>query len=437
MQIKVIKNIVWLSSEQVLRLAIGFFVGAWTARYLQPEQYGLLNYLLAFIGIFSPLANLNDLNQIAIRDIAIDPASKNEVLGNTFYLKISGALSALILSVGLIFVLKPDDHLSQIIILLISSSSGLFYAFSTIDYWFQYKVQSRYSVIAKNSAFITTNLIRIGLIVLHFPLIAFAWLIAFEYLLTSICLVAVYFISGENPRNWRPNFGKAKILIKNCWALLLSGVAISLYLRIDQMMLGQMVGNTEVGIYSIAVRMSDICSFLPGIITASMISATVEAKTRSDDEFYDRLQTLFDIMVLLAFSLAVAMSFASHQLIGIIYGKNYLESSTVVVVHVWSIVFVFLGIAKNIWIVTENKGYYALISTSSGAIINILLNLFLIPRYQSVGAAIATLISYAFADYVTCFIYPQARRIGWMMTRSITLISPISSVITGKFRIRK
>lgn len=437
MRTKILNNIIWLSSDQILRLAIGFIVGAWTARYLQPEQYGLLNYLAAFVGLFSPLANLNDLNQIAVRDMAVEPALKGEVLGTTSSLKLLGSLTAFALTALLILPLKSGDPLSQIIVILLSASSGLFYTVNTIDCWFQYKVQSKYSVIARNFTFITINLIRVVFIFFRFPFVSFALLLVFEYLLNSVCLIVSYYVSGQNLNFWSINLVKAKKLIKDSWPLILSGIAISVYLRIDQTMLGQMISDREVGIYSIAVRLSDMCCFLPTAIMASMISTAAESRSRSEDEFYNILQKLFDIMVLLAFTLAVTMTLISHKLIDFVYGEGYLASADVVIVHIWSLVFVFLGIAKNVWIINENKGGYALISTLGGALINILLNLFLIPRYQSVGAAIATLISYAFADYITCFMYPKARRVGWMMTKSMTLASPISLVIASNFGVKK
>lgn len=424
---KIFKNTIWLSGDQVLRLAMGFFVGAWVARYLQPQQYGLLNYAIGFVGLFSPLAYLHDLNQIVIRDITLEPKSKNEILGTSFVIKIFGSLVTLVISITAIFCLRNNDHISQLLVIILSLTT-LFYSFNTIDCWFQHQLQSKYTVIAKNATFVIITLIKICLIYIHAPLIAFAWLILLEGLVNSLASVIAYYINGQDLTAWSASLARAKKLITNSWPLILSGLAISVYLRIDQIMLGEMIGDYAVGIYSIAVRLSEICCFLPSAIVTSVLSSIISIKNHSESEFYKKIQNLFNIMVLMAYILAFSMIFMSKIIVNLVYGENYAATSDVVIIHIWSITFMFLGFAKNIWVISENKGVYTMISTFSGAIINILLNLWLIPYYQAIGAAIATLISYAFADYITCFIYAPARKIFWMMTKSITLTFLIPNI---------
>lgn len=424
---KILKNTIWLSADQVLRLAMSFFIGAWVARYLQPQQYGLLNYAIGFVGLFSPLAYLHDLNQIVIRDITLEPNSKNEILGTCFIIKIFGSLVTFLLSIGAVFWLRNNDELAQLLVVILSLST-IFYSFNTIDCWFQHQLQSKYTVIAKNLIFVTITLIKIFLIHVHASLIAFAWLILLESFGNSLALVIAYYINGQELTDWSTSLARAKKLITNSWTLILSGLAISVYLRIDQIMLGQMIGDYAVGIYSIGVRLSEICCFVPSAIVTSVVSSIIATKNHSESEFYRRIQHLFNIMVLMAYTLAFSMIFISKLVVDLLYGENYAATSDVVIIHIWSITFMFLGFAKNIWVISENKGVYALVSTLSGAIINILLNLWLIPYYQAIGAAIATLISYAFADYITCFIYTPARKIFWMMTKSITLTFLIPNV---------
>ncbi|GJD21970.1 probable polysaccharide biosynthesis protein [Rivularia sp. IAM M-261] len=425
---KVINNTIWLSLEQILRLGLGFFVGAWLARYLQPQQYGLLNYTMGFVGLFSPLAYLNDLNQIVVRDITLESSDKNEIIGTSFTLKLLGSLITIFLSTVTIILLRPNDNLSQSLIIILSFST-IFYSFNTIDCWFQQQIKSKYTVIAKNITFIFITLGRILLISTNAPLIAFAWVMFVEGALSSIALVIAYYISGQALTKWKFCFKRAKKLLKDSWTLILSGLAISIYLRIDQTMLGQIIGDYEVGIYSVAVRLSELCCFLPSAFVTSVFSSIIQAKEKGDTEFYRRLQQLFDIMVLMAYGFAILMIFSSKILVNLVYGEHYAATTNVVAVHIWSIIFMFLGFAKNIWVIAENQGAYTLTSTVIGAIMNIFLNLWLIPSYQAIGAAIATIISYGFADYISCLFYKPARPIFGMITKSLTLTSCISRIL--------
>jgi polysaccharide transporter, PST family len=415
---KTIRNIVWMSGDQVLRLAVSFFVGAWIARYLEPAQYGLLNYGLAFVALFTPLANLADLNQILIRDITRDPNSKNNVLGSTFVLKFIGSLGAVALSIGLAFVVRPNDELAQSIIILLSITT-LCFPFTTIDSWFQSKLEIKYAVISKNIVFVIATLLRIGLIYNRAPLITFAGVIALETVFSSAALIVAYRIDGFKLQDWQPKLATTKRLLGDGWAIILSSFAISIYLKIDLAMLGPMAGDYSVGIYSVAVRLSELCSFLPSAIVSSSMLAVIAAKERDESEFYSKLQKLFDLITLLALCFAVFMSLFSPVLIQTVYGDQYVEASNLVIVHVWSLFFMCFGFTRYIWVIAENKGNYTLISTSFSALLNVILNLLLIPKYQAMGAAVATLISYGFNDYITCFIYPPARKIGWMITRSL------------------
>ncbi|MGF1568338.1 MAG: flippase [Nodosilinea sp.] len=424
----IVKNTIWMSGDQILRLGTSFFVGAWTARYLRPENYGILNYALSLIGLFIAIASLSDVNQILVRDITRRPDLKNEALGTAFALKLIGSLIATFLSLALVFATRRDDE-KVILVVTILSISTLCSPFSTIDSWFQAKLESKYVVISRNIVFIFSTAIRILLIWLKAPLIAFAGVMALDSVLSSVALIVAYRISGFSIKDWQPKFLTAQKIIKDSWALILSSFAVSIYLKIDQTMLGQMSGNYSVGIYSVAVRLTEVSAMLPATIVASATSTIILAKEQSENEFYKKLQKLFDLMAILAFLFALFVSLFAGILISSIYGSEYSESSNILIVHVWSVFFMCFGWVKGIWIIAENQGTYSLIATSSGVLLNIFLNFILIPKYQGLGAAIATLISYGFVDYFTCFIYKPAQPIGMMMTRSMFANSSILAIL--------
>jgi PST family polysaccharide transporter len=78
-----------------------------------------------------------------------------------------------------------------------------------------------------------------------------------------------------------------------------------------------------------------------------------------------------------------------------------------------------LGYAKEVWIATEELTVFTLAASCVGAVTNILLNLWLIPKYQAIGASIATIISYGIADYLMCLLYPKTRKFAGVMAKAV------------------
>ncbi|MFM6309557.1 MAG: oligosaccharide flippase family protein, partial [Dolichospermum sp.] len=173
---------------------------------------------------------------------------------------------------------------------------------------FQSQVQSKYTVIAKNTAFVITALVKVALISLHAPLIAFAWAGLGEVSLGAIGLIISYRVRGYSPWLWPWSLPLAKTLLKESWPLILSGLTIIIYMRIDQIMLGQMVGDKAVGLYSAATRISEIWYFIPGAIASSVIPSIYAAKEVSEALYYQRIEQFLRLLSWLAIVVAVPMS---------------------------------------------------------------------------------------------------------------------------------
>ncbi len=252
----IIANTGWLFADRILRMGVGLIVGVWVARYLGVQQFGSFNYATAFVALFSTLSTLG-LDSIVVRSIVSEREKKEQILGTAFRLKLVGGVGSLLLALGSIYVFRHDDDLT-IWLVAILASVGIFQSFDTIDLWFQSQVQSKYTVLAKNTAFVIVALLKVALIQMQAPLLAFAWAGLAEVGLGAIGLILTYKIKGYSLWLWRWSTPLAKSLVKESWPLILSGVTIMIYMRIDQIMLGEMVGNQAVGIYSAATRISEI-----------------------------------------------------------------------------------------------------------------------------------------------------------------------------------
>ena len=407
-KLAILQNVAWLFFDRILRMGVGLFVGVWVARYLGVEKFGILNYATAIVALFNPLTKLG-LDGLIIRSIVREPGIKDQILGTTFWLKLAGAIASIFLAVSSIFVLHHDDQLTVRIVAILATA-GIFQAFDAIDYWFQSQIQSKYTVVARNTAFIITALVKVALIKMQAPLVAFAWATLAEVALGTVGLIIAYRFKGYSIF-WRWSLTLAKTLLQESWPLMLSGLTIMIYMKIDQIMLGEMVDTTAVGLYSAATRISEVWYFIPMAIASSVAPRIYAAKDISEEVYYQKIQQLLRLLVLISIFVALPMTFLSNRIITILFGTSYLAAGSILAIHIWATVFVSMGIATGIWFVAEGFTHFAFQRNLIGAVTNIFLNLFLIPAYAGVGAAIATVISYAIASFLSHSINLKTRKI--------------------------
>lgn len=414
---KIVANISWLFADRVLRMGFGLVIGVWIARYLGVQQFGILNYATAFVAIFNPLATLG-LDAVVVRRLVADPTQQQALLGTSFGMRfIAGWLTWWITILG-VYLLRPDDSATLVTVVILGAAS-IFQSLDTIDLWFQSQVQSKYSVLAKNTAFIIVTALRIILIIAHAPLVAFVWVVLVEMMLGAIGLLIIYKNQGHLIKLWQWSRSLAEDLLRESFPLILSSLTIMIYMRIDQIMLGQMIGDKAVGIYSAATRISEVWYFIPMTISSSVMPSIFQAKEVSDKLYCQRIGNLNRVLTWLAIVVAIVMTFVSQPLIAMLFGDSYIASGSILAVHIWASVFVFTGVATSGWFVAEKLTYLALYRTLSGAVVNVLLNIFLIPIYGGIGAAVATIIAQAVASFISNGVNPKTRKLFDIQIKSL------------------
>jgi O-antigen/teichoic acid export membrane protein len=197
-------------------------------------------------------------------------------------------------------------------------------------------------------------------------------------------------------------------------------------MRIDQVMIGSMLDNEAVGIYSVAVKLSETWYFIPMMISTSVFPAILKARKKSQELYLKRIQTLFDAFTWFTIIIALGVSLLSPFIIDILYGDKFASAATVLSIHIWAGVFVFLGVASSKYLIAENITRITFYRTIAGAIINILLNLIFIPTYGIIGVAVATVISYAASAFISNAFYKNSRIIFIMQLKSFNIFSVIN-----------
>jgi PST family polysaccharide transporter len=415
---EIIFNTGWLFADRIVRMGLGLFVAAWVARYLGVQQFGTYNFASAFVGLFAPFSTLG-LPSLVIRTITHKPDDKNQILGTVFCLQLLGGVITLALSVLVISLFRHDPLVVSIVFVL--SMTGIFQAFDVIDYWFQSQLESKYTVFAKNAAYIVIALVQIVLINIHAPLIAFAAAYLGNSILGALGLILAYKIQGYSLWLWRWSLSLAKSLLRESWFLLLSGLAVMIYVKIDQVMLGAIRGNEEVGLYSAAARISEIWYFIPIAICSSVAPSIYSAKREATEDFYfKKIEQLLRLLSLIAITISLPIAFLSEKIIVAMFGVDYSLASSMLSIHIWASLFVFMGVGASSWFISEGLTHFSFRNTLTGAIVNVLLNFILIPKYGGIGASVATLISYAIGSVFANFFSLKTRKIFLLQIKSVT-----------------
>ncbi len=417
---KYFKNTSWLFGEKILRIVVGLFVGVWVARYLGPEQFGLFSYVQSFVGLFAVIATLG-LDSIVIRELVHDERHKDALLGTAFWLKLIGAILVLITLAIAVNFTSNDTYTNSLVFII--ASATIFQCFNVIDFYYQANVMGKYIVYANVISLLISSIVKTVLILYKAPLIAFAWAIAFDSIVLAMGYLYFYLKNHLLFTLNHLTFNKkiALHLLKDSWPLILSGMVIAIYMRIDQVMIKDMLGNEAVGQYAAAVRISEAWYFIPMVIASSVFPAIINAKKISDELYYARLQKLYDLMVWLALIIALPMTFLSDWIVHLLYGVQYNQAGSVLIIHIWTGVFVFLGVASAQWLISENYVYIAFFRNFIGAIGNILLNIILIPKFGIQGAAIATLLAWIISAFLFDLILPKTRKMFILKSKALTL----------------
>lgn len=414
------RNASWMFGEQILRMIAGVLVGIWVARYLGPEQFGIFSYAISFVALFGSVAKLG-LDSIVVRDLVNTPDKRDRYLGTAFWLKIAGA----VLSLGLVAFATQftnNDTTTNLYIFIIASGI-VFQAFEVVDFYFQSKVLSKFVSLCKITQLFLSSIIKVYFVLTNADLLWFVLVSVFDQITLALTLYLAYRYQKIGQFFCHFDQLTAKKLIKNSWPIILSGIVVMIYMRIDQIMIKEILGAKEVGVYSAAVRLSEVWYFIPVLICNSLFPAIVNAKKVSEELYYARLQHLYTFMIWMAIAIALPITFLSDWLVVFLYGPAYREAGGVLAIQVWAGIFVFLGVASGKWFISENLQMLSFWRVLSGVFVNVFLNIFLIPSYGIEGAAMATLLSQVMAAYLFDIFNKKTRGLFICKSKAILILN--------------
>jgi O-antigen/teichoic acid export membrane protein len=387
-------NTGWMFLARVVAFVVSFFVIAVVARYLGPENLGKLSYAQSLVAIFSMFASLG-LDQILYRELIANPKREKELLGTAALAKLLCGGATLIVTILTSLLIGGEPLLTWLVAII--ALSFIFQPLGVVGHVFSARVRSKYPSYANIIGAFAIAFLKIVVVFFEEGLLYFAVIIAFEILLNSILLYWLYAkVFGGSLINWRVSFSTFKALLSDSWPLMFAGVTGYIYTRIDQVMLKHLIDATAVGLYEVAVRLTEPLSFIPGIIIGSLFPAIINARGADATEYRRRLRSLTTLCLGLSAGLAAIVFIFSAHIVELMFGSDFRESAAILRIYVWSTVgSVAMALMYN-YFIAEHRTYLHLIYTAGGAVINVLLNMLLIPPLGASGAAYATLLTVAF-----------------------------------------
>ena len=423
---KYFTNTSWLFAERVLRMSIGFVVGVWVAKFLGPEQFGIYVYVQSFVALFLTISTLG-LEGVVLREILKGKDRVEKIIGTAISLRIIGALFMLLIMYLATFFTSDDSQTNLYIFIV--GSAAIFQSFNIIDSFFQSKVISKYPVYINSATLLLSSLAKVILVLNESELILFIWLIFFDSVIIAMGLI--YFFTKINKISSLKKIGFKKNIVKdllnNSWPLIIGAIGASIYMKIDQVMIKNILGNEEVGYYAVAAALSNIWLSITVIINKSFLPAILNAKEKSEKIYILRLQNLYNLLIKIGFLISIPFALFSFEIVEFIYSKDYLNSVPILSIYIWSIVFAYLSNISTSYFLAENLKFHASARLILGALINVFLNYFLILEFGILGAAYGTLIAYFFSSYFYNFLFAKTRNNFQLQTNAFINIFNLKS----------
>lgn len=386
----VARNAAWLVLDRFVRLALALTMGAWVARYLGPAHFGELSYAITLIAFFQGISNLG-ADGIAVRDIARSPEKAPLILGTLIRLRLVCGLVCWALASALVYILRPDDLTALALVALIGASL-VFQCAETVDLWFQSQHRNKNTVKAKLSAYLIANCFRIILLISEAPLWTFAMAATIDVAALATSL-AVAYRRMPTCTGWQINNRFAYSLLRESWPFMVSGLAVLLYMRIDQIMIRHLLGEVQLGIYAAAMPVSQVWQVVPVTAAVALAPFITRKKAEGQGPYTIALAQAFRVTAFFSLAVAAGTTLVAPWIIAILYGDVFVDTAPVLAIHVWSNIFIALGVIQGLWLVNEGLGRLTLYRTVLGAGICIVGNWYAIPRYGLVGAAWVNVVS--------------------------------------------
>ena len=425
---KAVKNAAWIIGCKIVQALLGLLITMFSARYLGPSGYGVINYAASIVAFFVPVMQLG-LNATLVREILDYPDKEGETLGTALIMNFTSGIACIIGTVTFSYFANAGETVT-IIVCALYSLLLIFQALEMIQFWFQAKLMSKYTSIVMLISYAIVSVYKIILLITESHIYWFAISQAVDFFIIALSLLVIYKKVGTQRLSF--SFKRARDMFSRSKHYILSGMMVTVFAETDKIMLKMMLGESAVGYYSAAATCTAMTTFVFVAIIDSSRPSILEGKNESQEIFENRLKLLYSIIIFLALAQSVFITIFAKPIVSILYGAQYAPTVNILRILVWYTTFSYIGSVKDIWILAKDKESLLWIINLAGAITNIVLNAILIPILGANGAAIASLVTQFITNVVITYIIRPIRPNSRIMIQSLNpkcLISAIKRML--------
>jgi O-antigen/teichoic acid export membrane protein len=417
---KIFENSGWLLGDKLSKLFPGIIVMALIARHLGPEQFGIWSYALALTTIVGNLSILGT-DRTVVKELVNNPDRQPAIVATMIMLRL--AASALAVAICVVFILAVKGN--NKVFLYCTILSGvliMLQSFDIFDYFYQARDDVKRSIIPKVSVFVVFCAIKVVAIYLDLGLTAFLWISVFELLFTYLIITIGYRWYMQQKHIFREmDFGMARALLAESWPLISSNLVVVLFVKVDLLLLDYLGNTVQLGEYVVAARISELWYALPAVVSTAILPSLLHKKNTDTAAYLRALEKWLRLCFYASMLISIAVSLLAPLIITVLYSNQYAHSVSILTIHIWASIPVFLCSVIVNYLVIEGQYKVTLLGNLAGLVVNVGLNIILIPLYGGVGSATATVISYMTA-YLTLLLLDKNKR-GAHLTQK--MLSPV------------
>lgn len=412
----ILSNLIWATAGKVTSMLSGLVIGILVARYLGPEQFGLMNWVISFVFLFQTIS-IFGLDLIEVREEAAKPQDYNTIIGTAFGIRVALSVLSIALCIGTCVVMGKGAETTLLV--AIYSLSVIANTFSVIRNYFFAIVQNKRVVQSEISRTLLGMAIKVVLLYTHASLLWFVIATMFDTILLASGYIVSYKSEVGRISQWRFSKEYARFLLMESAPLLLCHAAVMIYQRIDQVMIGELINDANVGYFSVATRFVEILVFIPMILAQTISPVLTKIRTQNEAEYYRKSQQFMNMSLWVSILAAVATSAISYWLILYLFGEAYLPAVVVLQIMSFKVASLALSNTAGSMLVIEGLQKYAIWRDVLGCIVCVALNWYLLPRYGVVAAAVISIVSNVTAGYLADAIVPAYRHLFVMQTKAL------------------
>ncbi len=397
---KVFNNAKWIVICKVAQSLLQLVIGMLSARFLGPSNYGLIKYAASVVAFVTPVMKLG-MDATLVRELVEKPHKESEIIGTSLAMNLASSLACL----GGVFAFSSVMNAGEtetVLVCVLYGVSLIFAALEMIQYWFQYKLMSKYSSVVMLCVYCVVMAYKVFLLATEKSVYWFALSNSLEFGLIALILIAIYIRKGGRMSF---SFATAKEMLGKSKHYIVAAMMLVILQNTDHIMLTKISGNTENGYYSAAITCATVAQFVFIAIVDSFRPVILENKKDGSSEYGLNVSRLYCITQYLAIAQSIVFTVFAELIINVFYGAEYASAAPALRILIWYFSFSVMGVVRNVWILAEQKQKYLWIINLSGALINIALNAVLIPYYGACGAAAASLITQFAMNFVLGFVF--------------------------------